>query len=430
MKKYGLLVLLSAFYICAHAEPSFDCSKASTSVEKMICADSHLGNLDGLLATNYGALFGSTYGLDEEGSKQVKLSQKEWMKKRNACTTTECVASAYKSRIEEICEIPVVSGVNYCQSWDSLENHNSVSAKPSDGINDIISYNENSGVEKKLEPYSINEIIGLVQNSIDENGIYKGSWVDGFSDERMIAFDSQQFGGCEFFYIRFNGKTGGSAIDNLLRFSFPEKESEKLESSKRFKSRMEEIENPPASEVQSPGCSNWNEKSTKLKAVSNAILSAVPDIKRRNAEAIEYKNNQKVKAEKEKALQEEVKIAQNNKLETERKNKIAEDEKSRQEKSKKDKALFYLYAAIALVIGSIVWHKFIRRRCPKCNAVSPDLIKEVELESWLGTKKVSEKLANGKTKEKIVNTTFSKVESTYKCEECNHTWIEHTKREK
>lgn len=367
----------------------------------MICADSHLGSLDGLLATNYGALFGSTYGLDEEGIKQVKLAQKEWMKKRNACTTTECVASAYKSRIEEICETPVVSGVNYCQSWDSLENQNSVSEKPSDGINNIISYNENSGVEKKLEPYSINEIIGLVQNSIDENGIYKGSWVDGFSDERMIAFDSQQFGGCEFFYIRFNGKTGGSAIDNLLRFSFPEKESDKLESSKIFKSRMEEIENPPASEMQSPGCSNWNEKSTKLKEVSNAILSAVPDIKRINAEAIEYKNNQKVKAEK--ALQ---------------------------EKSKKDKALFYLYASIALVIGSIVWHKFIRRRCPKCNAVSPDLIKEVELESWLGTKKVSEKLANGKTKEKIVNTTFSKIESTYKCEECNHTWIEHTKREK
>lgn len=401
MKKYGLVFLLSVFYIGAHAEPSFDCSKASTSVEKMICADSHLGSLDGLLATNYGALFGSTYGLDEEGIKQVKLAQKEWMKKRNACTTTECVASAYKSRIEEICETPVVSGVNYCQSWDSLENQNSVSEKPSDGINNIISYNENSGVEKKLEPYSINEIIGLVQNSIDENGIYKGSWVDGFSDERMIAFDSQQFGGCEFFYIRFNGKTGGSAIDNLLRFSFPEKESDKLESSKIFKSRMEEIENPPASEMQSPGCSNWNEKSTKLKEVSNAILSAVPDIKRINAEAIEYKNNQKVKAEK--ALQ---------------------------EKSKKDKALFYLYASIALVIGSIVWHKFIRRRCPKCNAVSPDLIKEVELESWLGTKKVSEKLANGKTKEKIVNTTFSKIESTYKCEECNHTWIEHTKREK
>ncbi|MFO1349113.1 MAG: hypothetical protein U1F12_11105 [Pseudomonadales bacterium] len=100
--------------------PSFDCAKAATSIEKMICSDTYIGNLDGILSHNYKALFGDEYGFDEAGKKSTKDEQKAWMVKRNACATKECVIDAYKSRIDEICEIPVASGVNDCQSWTSL----------------------------------------------------------------------------------------------------------------------------------------------------------------------------------------------------------------------------------------------------------------------------------------------------------------------
>lgn len=100
--------------------PSFDCAKAGTEIEKMICSDPYVGNLDGILSRDYKALFGAEYGFDEAGKKATRDEQKAWMAKRNACATKECVIDAYKSRIDEICEVPVASGVNDCQSWTSL----------------------------------------------------------------------------------------------------------------------------------------------------------------------------------------------------------------------------------------------------------------------------------------------------------------------
>lgn len=103
--------------------PSFDCAKAATSIEKMICSDTYIGNLDGILSQNYKALFGDEYGFDDAGKKSTKDEQKAWMVKRNACATKECVIDAYKSRIDEICDITIVDGAYQCQSWRSIDEH-------------------------------------------------------------------------------------------------------------------------------------------------------------------------------------------------------------------------------------------------------------------------------------------------------------------
>lgn len=103
--------------------PSFDCAKAATSIEKMICSDTYIGNLDGILSQNYKALFGDEYGFDDAGKKSTRNEQKAWMVKRNACATKECVIDAYKSRIDEICDITIVDGAYQCQSWRSIDEH-------------------------------------------------------------------------------------------------------------------------------------------------------------------------------------------------------------------------------------------------------------------------------------------------------------------
>jgi uncharacterized membrane protein YvbJ len=109
---------------------------------------------------------------------------------------------------------------------------------------------------------------------------------------------------------------------------------------------------------------------------------------------------------------------------------------SEQQKPDSQKDHFYLFIAnyfylfMAVISGTWVWHKFIRRRCQKCKATSPALINMRELDSWLGTKEVTENLGGGKTRKRIMNATFSKVERTYKCASCGNEWDEVSKEEK
>jgi hypothetical protein len=76
------------------------------------------------------------------------------------------------------------------------------------------------------------------------------------------------------------------------------------------------------------------------------------------------------------------------------------------------------------------WNKFIRRRCPQCKSTKYNFLGEKEIDRWLGTKQVTEKLASGKTKTRTVNTTFIKIQRFFKCNDCGHDWSEISKEEK
>lgn len=91
-------------------QPSFDCAKASTFVEKSICSERILGSLDGAMSENYQHMMASDIG---DGARaDLKSTQKQWMSERNKCTSIQCVEIAYRKRIDEICEYPVISGVH------------------------------------------------------------------------------------------------------------------------------------------------------------------------------------------------------------------------------------------------------------------------------------------------------------------------------
>ncbi len=86
---FGCLVLVQA----AQAA-SFDCAKAGTKVEKLICADAGLSKLDEELNAAYTAAL-----KDEKKASAIKQSQKQWMKERNGCSDVGCVKRAYESRL-------------------------------------------------------------------------------------------------------------------------------------------------------------------------------------------------------------------------------------------------------------------------------------------------------------------------------------------
>lgn len=76
---------------------SFNCQNASASIEKLICSDQKLNDLDEALAEQYKNII--TSGNDEE-NKNLKSSQRAWLKERNIkCKDAIVCEKIYEERI-------------------------------------------------------------------------------------------------------------------------------------------------------------------------------------------------------------------------------------------------------------------------------------------------------------------------------------------
>ena len=77
---------------------SFDCGKAASEVEKLICGDDELSKLDESLNKAYLQALKRT-----DIKEQTIKSQRQWLKnERNACQNAECIKKAYETRIKEL----------------------------------------------------------------------------------------------------------------------------------------------------------------------------------------------------------------------------------------------------------------------------------------------------------------------------------------
>ena len=85
----------------APVSPSFDCAKAGSEAEKLVCADNALAALDARLAEVYAA------ELAKPGaSKDLAAMQRGWVKGRDDCWKADdnrvCVEESYRTRIAEL----------------------------------------------------------------------------------------------------------------------------------------------------------------------------------------------------------------------------------------------------------------------------------------------------------------------------------------
>jgi uncharacterized protein len=85
--------------------PSFDCSKATGSLETTICAEQRLAALDIRLAS----LFNNALRSEPDDAGMMRQIQRDWLKRRNkACISTteirECLDGYYRSRIAQLVE--------------------------------------------------------------------------------------------------------------------------------------------------------------------------------------------------------------------------------------------------------------------------------------------------------------------------------------
>ncbi|MBT0568880.1 DUF1311 domain-containing protein [Curvibacter sp. CHRR-16] len=76
---------------------SFDCAKAQSKVEKMICADAELSKLDGDLGHAW-----KLHLRDNKFQDQFRNTQKHWIAKRNECADAQCLKQTYQARLQQM----------------------------------------------------------------------------------------------------------------------------------------------------------------------------------------------------------------------------------------------------------------------------------------------------------------------------------------
>lgn len=98
MNKLVWLCLGSLVLLGAAQAASFDCNKAQTQVEKLICASNKLSTLDESLDKAY------RQALKRAATReQPIIGQRQWLRnERNVCQTDACLEAAYTRRIREL----------------------------------------------------------------------------------------------------------------------------------------------------------------------------------------------------------------------------------------------------------------------------------------------------------------------------------------
>jgi uncharacterized protein YecT (DUF1311 family) len=81
----------------SRVSPSFDCAKATTAIENMICNSDELSRLDSQLGSAYGA---RRNGISDPNA--LKRQQQDWVRVRNQCTDANCLTAAYQNRLQEL----------------------------------------------------------------------------------------------------------------------------------------------------------------------------------------------------------------------------------------------------------------------------------------------------------------------------------------
>lgn len=94
--KFLFALGLATLWTCAPAA-SFDCKKAVSTTEKLICSDAETSALDGKLQGAYETALAAT---DAYGKKELAKEQRNWLKyARDICQDSVCLRQAYTSRI-------------------------------------------------------------------------------------------------------------------------------------------------------------------------------------------------------------------------------------------------------------------------------------------------------------------------------------------
>ncbi len=111
LNRFSILALLCTMPCAGHSQegPAFDCARAESSAEKLVCGDPPLAALDRHLADRFATALAVAEGLDvgaKEAEETLRATQRGWIKGRDECWKEPdlriCVETAYLRREAEL----------------------------------------------------------------------------------------------------------------------------------------------------------------------------------------------------------------------------------------------------------------------------------------------------------------------------------------
>jgi uncharacterized protein len=94
IKLIGKIIAISFFIPLSASPASFNCSKVSTQVERLICSNADLSAADDQMV--------SLYKKGKKLNNKITVQQRRWLKERNACADVKCLSDSYLQRLEEL----------------------------------------------------------------------------------------------------------------------------------------------------------------------------------------------------------------------------------------------------------------------------------------------------------------------------------------
>ncbi len=159
-KKLLQLVILMLLFLTLPAAAfaaSFNCAKASTRVEKMICGDPGLSALDEQLAKAYKAALASS-----ADKNMIKEQQRNWLRVRDAMQGVPELTGIYQGRIQELRAMSEYSGGKY----GPTENPEPAAQQPTQSASQAPQENrQNESTAAKSDPAQTAQPIQPVQAS-------------------------------------------------------------------------------------------------------------------------------------------------------------------------------------------------------------------------------------------------------------------------
>ena len=103
MKRVTWVALAWLMLGCPAYAASYECAKAQSTVEKLICADVELSKLDEQLGQAW-----KQHLRNNKFQNQFRNTQKHWIAQRNQCQDADCLKQTYQARLQQM-----VSGKEY-----------------------------------------------------------------------------------------------------------------------------------------------------------------------------------------------------------------------------------------------------------------------------------------------------------------------------
>lgn len=100
MKHLKWIALLCLFTCAQVRAASFDCDKAHSSIEKLLCSNDELSDLDNQLGEAYVT---ALQRMRTDGGKRLQQEQLQWLRSvRNQCVDSTCLLNVYRRRVNEL----------------------------------------------------------------------------------------------------------------------------------------------------------------------------------------------------------------------------------------------------------------------------------------------------------------------------------------